>query len=100
MFSVKDRPRSGRPRETRTVKAVTERNRRNLLRKQKILAREMKIPPRTISRIIKEDLRLVAYHEKACFKPYRNIESLKADLVKVAASIPMEVVRTEIDESA
>lgn len=61
---VSDRERSGRPRTTRTpqaVKAVRERIRRNPLRKQKILSREMKIPQRTISRIIKSDLGLGAY---------------------------------------
>ncbi|KAF2881428.1 hypothetical protein ILUMI_24750 [Ignelater luminosus] len=49
---------SGRPRETQTkaiVKAVAKQIRRNSLRKQKILAREMKIPRRTISRNIKEE---------------------------------------------
>lgn len=62
--SVDDRPRNGRPRTTRTpaaVKAVSARIRRNPLRKQKIMAREMNIPKRTMSRIIKEDLKLGAY---------------------------------------
>jgi transposase len=62
--TIDDKPRSGRPRETRTtaaVKAVAQRIRRNPLRKQKIMAREMKIPPKTMSRIIKEDLGLGAY---------------------------------------
>jgi hypothetical protein len=36
--------------------------------------------------------------EKACSKPHRNIESLKADLMKSVASIPLEVVRAVIDE--
>jgi hypothetical protein len=36
--------------------------------------------------------------EKACSKPHRNIESFKADLVKSATSIPMEVVRAIIDK--
>lgn len=36
--------------------------------------------------------------EKACSKPHRNIESLKANLVKVAASIPLDVIRAAIDE--
>jgi hypothetical protein len=35
--------------------------------------------------------------EKACSKSHRNIESLKADLIKAAASIPIEVVRGCID---
>jgi len=62
--TIDNKPRSGLPRETRTnaaVKAVAQRIRRNPLRKQKIMAREMKIPPRTMSRIIKEDLGLGAY---------------------------------------
>ena len=57
--SVCDRKRSGRPRSVRTkkvVKAVRERIRRNPVRKQKILSREMKIAPRTMSRILKDDL--------------------------------------------
>lgn len=62
--TIDDKPRSGRPREKRTnaaVKAVAQRICRNPLRKQKIISREMKIPPRTISRIIKEDLGIGAY---------------------------------------
>lgn len=45
-FSVSDRKKSGRPRTVRTpkiIKAVKERIRRNPLRKQKILARGLKI---------------------------------------------------------
>ena len=56
--------RSSRPRSVRTkkvVKAVRERIRRNPVRKQKILSREMKIAPRTMSRILKDDLGLAAY---------------------------------------
>lgn len=62
--SVDDRPRSGRPRTIRTkkvVEAVRHRILRNPLRKQKVMAREMKIPKRTMSRIVKEDLKLGAY---------------------------------------
>jgi len=36
--------------------------------------------------------------EKAYSKPHRNIESLKADVAKSAASILLEVVRAVIDE--
>jgi len=36
--------------------------------------------------------------EKACSRPHRNIKSLKANLVKSAASIPLEVVHDVIDE--
>lgn len=62
--SVEDQKRSGRPRAVRTTKAVNAvkaRIRRNPIRKQKILSREMKIPARTLSRIIKQDLKLGAY---------------------------------------
>jgi transposase len=62
--SIDDSKRSGRPRSVRTIQAVNAvraRIRRNPIRKQKILSREMKIPPRTLSRIIKEDLSLGAY---------------------------------------
>lgn len=61
---VNDRHRSGRPRSVRTpqvIKAVEARIRRNPLRKQKILAREMDVNPKSISRIIKKDLGLGAY---------------------------------------
>lgn len=59
-----DRPKSGRPRSVRTpaaVKAVKMRIQRKPLRKQKILSREMKISPPSISRILKHDLGLQAY---------------------------------------
>jgi hypothetical protein len=36
--------------------------------------------------------------EKVCSKPNRNILSLKANLVKAATSISLDVVRTAIDE--
>lgn len=61
---VVDRARSGRPRVVRTketIKAVRERIRRNPVRKQKVMAREMKISPRSMSRILREDLNLKAY---------------------------------------
>jgi len=38
------------------------------------------------------------FEEKAFSKPHRNIESLKVDLVKAVASIPIEVVRAVINE--
>lgn len=84
MSSVNDRPRSGRPRDSRTpavIKAVAERIRRNPLRKQKILSREMKIPPRTISRIIKQDLKLAAYRRSTGHRltaALRNIRATRA----------------------
>ncbi|CAH2092028.1 unnamed protein product [Euphydryas editha] len=61
--SVEDQKRSGWPHAVRTTKAaaVKVRIRRNPIRKQKILSREMEIPTRTLSRIIKQDLKLAAY---------------------------------------
>lgn len=59
-----DRPKSGRPRVVRApaaIRNVKERIERNPLRKQKILAREMKISPISIQSIIKHDLGLRAY---------------------------------------
>lgn len=63
-LQVSDRPRSGRPRVVRTpaaIKAVENRIRRNPLRKQKIMAREMQISTRSMSRIIKNDLQMGAF---------------------------------------
>lgn len=63
-LSVKDKPRPGRPRSVRTknaVRAVAARIRRNPLRKQKIMSREMDISRRTMSRLIKNDLGMGAY---------------------------------------
>lgn len=45
-----------RTRTKATVETVAQRTRKNPFRKQKIIAREMKIPPRTMSRMIKGDL--------------------------------------------
>ncbi len=61
---VEDRRRSGRPRSARTkaaVHAVRERINRNPLRKQKLLAKQMNIAPRTMSRILRADLGIRAY---------------------------------------
>lgn len=61
---VVDRFRSGRPRSVRTkkaIEAVRSRINRNPLRKQKIVAREMKINARSVSRIIRDDLGMHAY---------------------------------------
>jgi hypothetical protein len=46
------------------IEAVRERIRRNPISKQKIMAREMKISPRSMSRIIKEDLKFEAYRRR------------------------------------
>lgn len=59
-----DRAESGRPRTARTlqaIKAVEVRIRRNPLRKQKIISREMNISKISMSRILKRDLGLYAY---------------------------------------
>lgn len=61
---VNDRKRSGRPRAVRTpqvINAVRSRIARKPVRKQKIMAQEMSIAPRTMSRIIKQDLGLGAF---------------------------------------
>jgi hypothetical protein len=38
------------------------------------------------------------FRQKGQLKLHRNIKSPKADLVKAAASIPLDVVRADIDE--
>lgn len=48
---------------TQAVKVVTQSIHRNPLRKRKIMAREMKISPRTMFSIIKEYLGLGAYRK-------------------------------------
>lgn len=61
--SVSDRPRPGRPRSARTPKlinAVRQRIRRNPVRKQKVMAREMNVATRTMSRVLRSDLGLKA----------------------------------------
>lgn len=65
-----------------TVKSVAERIRGNPLRKQDILTREMKIPPRTISRIIKEDLRLANYHRGTGQRLTAALRNIRAKLTK------------------
>ncbi|KAJ4434476.1 hypothetical protein ANN_23038 [Periplaneta americana] len=62
--SVKDRPREGRPRTVRTAaaqKAVAARIRRNPVRKQSVMAREVNMSQRSMSRLLSEDLGLRAY---------------------------------------
>ncbi|KAJ8962938.1 hypothetical protein NQ314_005655 [Rhamnusium bicolor] len=63
LSGIQDRERSGRPRTVRTpnVKAVRKRLRRNPLRKEKILSREMNVSTRTMSRIVRDDLNMRAY---------------------------------------
>lgn len=64
---VNDRNKSGRPRTARTpqaIGAVRSRITRKPVRKQRIMAREMNIAPRTMSRIIKQDLGLGAFRRQ------------------------------------
>jgi len=64
---IKNKSKSGRPRSVRTksaIKAVRERVRRNPCRKQKVLSRELKIPLRSMSCIIREDLGLKALKKR------------------------------------
>lgn len=64
LSGVQDRVRSGRPRSVRTpetIKAVRERIRRNPLRKQKILSRELNISNRSMCRLVRDDLSMKAY---------------------------------------
>ncbi|CAH2091706.1 unnamed protein product [Euphydryas editha] len=83
-WSVEDQKRSGRPRAVRTTKpvnAVKVRIHQNPIRNQKILSREMKIPARTLSRIIKQDLKLGAYRR------YRYTCSKSIFTIKESGSI-------------
>lgn len=64
---VYDRKKSGRPRTVRTpeaIGAVRSRIARKPVRKRKIMAREMNIAPRTMSRIIKQDFNLAPSSDK------------------------------------
>ncbi|UYV65352.1 K02A2.6-like [Cordylochernes scorpioides] len=65
--TINDLERSGRLRVQRTqaaIKAIRERIRRNPRRKQNILAKQMNLTPRTVSRIINEDLGLRAFKRR------------------------------------
>ena len=65
--SVNDRHRSGRPRTVRTpqaVKAVAARIRRNPVRTQSVMSREMSISRPTMSRVLNHDLGLRAYRQR------------------------------------
>ena len=62
--TVEDRPRTGRPRNVRTpelVKAVAARFRRNHVRKQSVMARELSVSKMSMSRVLRSDLGLKAY---------------------------------------
>lgn len=100
---IKDRQRSGRPRTVRTpqaIKAVKARIKRNPLRKQKIMAREMKIHPKSMSRIIKKDLGLGAFKRRtgqlltASLKTHR-VEKSKRLLVEYANDRHKKILFTD-----
>lgn len=62
--SLDDRPRSGRPRSARTpaiVKRVREMIRRNPRRRQTHLARKYNVGQSSISRLVREDLKMRSY---------------------------------------
>jgi len=64
LWGVGDRARLGRPRCVRTkaaTKIVRKRIRRNPLRKQNFLSREINISPQSMSRFIRDDLHMTAY---------------------------------------
>ena len=64
LWGVEDRARSGRPRCVRAkaaIKTVPEWIRRNPLRKQSSLSRELNTLPRSMSRLIRDDLHMRAY---------------------------------------
>lgn len=100
---IKDRPRSGRPRTVRTqqvIKAVKARIQRNPLRKQKIMAREMNITQKSMSRIIKKDLGLGAFKRRtghlltAALKKNR-LQKSKRLLVKYADNLHRKILFTD-----
>lgn len=65
LSGTQDRARSGRPRTVRTpdvVKTVRERIRQNPLQKQTILSQELNVSTRTMSRLVRNDLNIRAYH--------------------------------------
>lgn len=100
---VDDRSRPGRPRSIRTpevINAVKARIRRNPLRKQKIMAREMTLSKMSMSRIIKQDLGLGAYKKHtghlltAALKQKRRVRS-KCLLSKYAQGMHRKILFTD-----
>lgn len=78
--TITDRQRSGRPRTVRTsavIKAVRERIRRNPLRKQKIMAREVQISTRSMSRLITKDLKMGAYRRSTGHRLTVNLRRIR-----------------------
>jgi len=86
---VVDRPQRGRPRTVRSkmiIEAVCSRIRRNPLRKQKVIVRDMNISLRTVSRILRDDLHLRAY------KRYTG-HQLTDKLKKIRLERPKNLIR-------
>lgn len=82
---LEDRPRSGRPRVARTsavVKAVRERIRRNPLRKQKIMSRELDISTRSMSRLIRDDLNMKAFRRSTGHLLTPNLKQIRLERCK------------------
>ena len=62
--SITDKPRSVRPRSSRTsnlIKSVKEKIRRNLRRSMRKMAKQSKMSPRTMRRICHDDLKMSPY---------------------------------------
>ena len=67
--STEDRPRSGRPRTSRTPKvinAVRARIRRNIKRSKRKMAREMDVSEKTMRSIVKTDLKFSPIKLQTC----------------------------------
>jgi len=63
-------------------KAVAQGIYRNSLHKQKIITREMKIPPKTMSRIMKEDLGLGVYRRSTGQWLTESLRQIRATIAK------------------
>ncbi|XP_055918417.1 uncharacterized protein LOC129950507 [Eupeodes corollae] len=97
---VEDRPRSGRPRVARTsakVKAVRERVRRNPLRKQKIMSRELDISARSMSRLIR-DLHMKAYRRATGHLLTPSLKTIRLERSKAFAVAREEVYNKQNDK--
>ncbi|XP_014775786.1 uncharacterized protein LOC106873079 [Octopus bimaculoides] len=78
--NIDEIPMEGRPRTVRSpkkVKAVGARIRRNPQKKQKIMAIEMKISLRLMSNLIREDLRMGAYHQRTGYMPTPSLKAIR-----------------------
>lgn len=84
-LGIDDRARTGRPRTVRTVsaiKTVRERIRRNPLRKQKILSRELEISTRSMSRLIRDDLHMKAYRRSTAHMLTPRLKEIRHERCK------------------